>query len=115
MSNTPEISIKELNEVVNALCAHAAVKQVEQRSVPGGLFIYVDWETSTVRDIEVDRGFLEFFEEHRANVLRCFIVRKVIRHFSPGYNKPSEEDLSELGWPTEWASRHMTMLSTLIT
>ena len=115
MINAPEISIKELSKVVDALCTHAAMKQVEQRSVPGGLFIYVDWETSTILDLEVDRGFLEFFEEHRVNVLRCFIVKKVIRHFSPGFNKPSEEDLSDMGWPTEWASRHMTMLSTLIT
>ena len=89
--------------------------KIEQRSVPGGLFIYVDWETSTVLDIEVDRGFLEFFEQHRDNVMRCFIVRRVLRHFAPGCNKPSEEDLNTLGWPTEWVSRHMTMLSTLIT
>ena len=115
MSNMPEISIKELSEVVNALCAHAAVKQVEQRSVYGGLFVYVDWGTSTILDIEVDRGFLEFFEQHRDNVLRCFIVRSVLRHFVPSYIKPSEEELTALGWPTEWVSKHMVMMSTLIT
>ena len=116
MSNTTEYNIEEIKTVVEAMYASAmSVMQIEQRSVYGGVFLEFDWETNATINIAVDRGFLEFFDEHRASVLRCFIVRAVFRHFVPGYIKPSEEELETLGWPYEWTSKNMLMMSTLIT
>ena len=116
MNNTTEYNIEEIKKVVEVLYASAVNEmQIEQRSVYGGLFIEVDWENIKLKNIAVDRGFLRFFDEHRSDVLKCFIVRMVFRHFVPGYIKPSEEELEVLGWPFEWCSKNMDMMSMLIT
>ena len=77
--------------------------------VKDGVKMTIDWDITKVISLEVQEEFLEFFLEHRATVVHMCVSYNMWERYVP-HRPPTEEELAELGWPTEWVNTHSEFL-----
>ena len=84
------------------------VKTSEGR-LKDGIKIEVDFDTAQLGSIEVQKEFKEFYLEHRATVTKMLLLYNMWERYVP-HRPPTNEELAEMGWPSEWVNTHYEFL-----
>ena len=107
ISAAKEICTKASNIIFRQAMTHDITHS--HGPVKDGIKIEIDWDNTQISLLEVQKEFLDFFLQHRAHVVHMYIAYSMWERYVP-HRPPTNEELAEMGWPSEWVSKHYEFL-----